>query len=217
MKRLKFITIFISIALILASSPLALVMNNTLNNSLNETNNENLLNNISMDELVYQNKTINLNVSNVSIHNTNNTMNLTSRDLDNNIELNNTTIAEHNGILNNSEKKNRDTHYLNISYSSCKLIIKTNGQPNAKYKNLSVNINFKKIDNNTYLVYPLLLNNTINVYSKFDNETLNKTVFLNYGGCNRTIQKNILVRDVYSIKENISVKLNFVPKTAYII
>jgi hypothetical protein len=32
-----------------------------------------------------------------------------------------------------------------------------------------------------------------------------------------TIQKNKLVRDVYSIKENISVKLNFVPKTAYII
>ncbi len=77
--------------------------------------------------------------------------------------------------------KNKDIHYLNVSYDNCRLIIKTNGQPDAKYENLSVNVNFKKIDNNTYIVYPLLLNNTINIYSKYDNETLNKTVFLNYG------------------------------------
>ena len=271
------------------SSPMALVINDTFNNPHNKTNDENLVNNISINESKCQNKTINLNVSNISIdstynttnntnnkdnntNNTNNTTNSTLNDSKNSTKLNNTTtpvkynntfiidknISDNTNTNNTQMKKNNknylnitldgykviiktnglpfghvksaklnfvkvnkdeyvispvvlntpmeiyakfesntilhktvtlnntkteakeESHYLNISYENCKLIIKTNGKPDAKYENLSVNINFKKVDNNTYLVYPLLLNNTINVCSLFDNETLNKTVFLNY-------------------------------------
>lgn len=120
-------------------------------------------------------------------------------------------------FLNHSDEEDKETHYLNISYNTCKLIIYTNGEPYAKYENLSVNVNFKKFDDNTYMAYPLLLNNTLNVYSKFDNETLNKKVFLNYILSKPTIQKNILVKDIYSPKESVYIKLNFVPKIAYLI
>ncbi|ADC68950.1 legume lectin beta domain protein [Methanocaldococcus sp. FS406-22] len=118
----------------------------------------------------------------------------------------------------NEETKKKELHYLNVSFDNFKLIVKTNGKPYAKYLDVNIKVKTKKIKKYEYLVYPLILNKTIIIYAKFKNETLNKTVFLNYTCENENLtNKTILTRDVYFPSEKIVVKTNFKPNTAYII
>ncbi|XRO76412.1 choice-of-anchor U domain-containing protein [Methanocaldococcus sp. 10A] len=112
-----------------------------------------------------------------------------------------------------------ETHYLNVSFNNFKLIVKTNGKLFAKYKDLDVNVEFKKIKEDAYIIYPLLLNATLIIYSKFDNETLNKTIYLNYSE-NHSLNnsnKSIILKDVYFPSEKIIIKTNFRPNKAQII
>ncbi|XRO74699.1 choice-of-anchor U domain-containing protein [Methanocaldococcus sp. 28A] len=112
-----------------------------------------------------------------------------------------------------------EPHYLNVSFNHFKLIVKTNGKLFVKYKDLDVNVKFKKISEDTYVIYPLLLNTTLTIYSKFDNETLNKTIYLNYSKNNilNNINKTIILKKVYFPSEKIIIKTNFKPNKAYII
>ncbi|CAB3289478.1 NPCBM_assoc domain-containing protein [Methanocaldococcus lauensis] len=124
--------------------------------------------------------------------------------------LNKTIILNYTKIVN---------HYLNVSFNNFKLIVKTNGKLFAKYKDLDVNVEFKKINEDAYIIYPLLLNTTLIVYSKFDNETLNKTIFLNYSEnySLNNLNISIILKKVYFPSEKIIIKTNFKPNKAYII
>ncbi len=147
-----------------------------------------------------------------SLNGKNNTTNTTS-----------SVYNKNNGYPNNTNI-NKKIHYLDIIYKKYKLIVKTNGIPYAKYSNLSLNVNFDKIGKNTYLIYPLILNNEITIYSKYNNESLSKTIFLNYTMntsryriIKRIQKRKIIVKNEYYPRERIRIKLNFMPKIAYII
>ncbi|WP_048055565.1 choice-of-anchor U domain-containing protein [Methanotorris igneus] len=90
--------------------------------------------------------------------------------------------------------KPKEEHYLNVSIENYKLKVFTNGELTATILNKKVNISIKKLNNSEYIVYPLLLNSTIVLYSKFNNETLNKTIYLPYN--NYSDKKTIIYNNL---------------------
>ncbi|AEH06957.1 choice-of-anchor U domain-containing protein [Methanothermococcus okinawensis] len=206
---------------------------NLCNNASISFNNNNSLENKNITELNNHNKNFTSNLVNLSknitniynnINNSNFTKNytikLTSKNLNNNVTINRSSKIN-NSETNKTNKINKNnalksTHYLNIKIDGYKVVVKTNGELCGVANNIP--LKFIRINNSDeYILSPVILNNAIKIYSRFGNETLNKTIFLNYTQ-NKTVKnKTIIVKDIYFPSEKIIIKTNFKPNNAYII
>ncbi|UXM84644.1 right-handed parallel beta-helix repeat-containing protein [Methanococcus aeolicus] len=194
MKFIKIITMFLVIVLLLSNFAMANL----------PTLNESALNNSNIS--IYEN------LSNISQFNK--TYNITP-DITDSANLSNMADNLSNTTENLENESNEDTHYLNVLVEGYKVIVKTNGIPYG-FAN-GTTLNFINTSNGTYIVSPVILNIPIEIYAKFDNETSNKTIFLNYTKKYEIKNKTVIIKDIYFPSEKIIIKTNFKPNNAYII
>ena len=105
-------------------------------------------------------------------------------------------------FLNYSHKKEHYLQvYINRSERSCKVIVETDGRLNVTYKNLSVNVEYERIGRDRYIIYPLVLNNTLVITSHYKNYTLRKEIPLNFNTSryiNRTLNMEKFIKRLKS-------------------
>ncbi|MBW9221410.1 hypothetical protein KKP91_04370 [Methanothermococcus sp. SCGC AD-155-M21] len=76
--------------------------------------------------------------------------------------------------------------YLNKSERFYKVIVATDGKLQVTYKNLSVRVMHERIGEDRYILYPIILNNTLIVCSHYPNHTIRREVLLNLSTNNTT-------------------------------
>ncbi|XRP96927.1 choice-of-anchor U domain-containing protein [Methanocaldococcus sp. 16A] len=164
-------------------------------------------------------ESVNLNTTNfIDLNNITKNLKKINTKLNNTINIpKNITNYTINKTKNKNKSYKKDIYYLNVSVEEYKIIIKTNGIPYGFANKIS--LKFVKINNETYIISPVILNIPIEIYAKFDNETLNKTIYLNYSENNslNNTKKLIILKEVYFPAEKIFIKINFKPNKAHII
>ncbi|MBW9222382.1 hypothetical protein KKP97_04960 [Methanothermococcus sp. SCGC AD-155-C09] len=93
--------------------------------------------------------------------------------------------------------------HLNKSERSYKVIVKTNGKLQVIYKNLSVRVMYERIGEDRYILYPIILNNTLIVYSHYPNHTIRREILLNISTNKTTnyFNKTLNFKDIISNKD----------------
>ena len=136
------------------------------------------------------------NVSNNSIVNTSNISGIENLTL--NCTLN-TSKKEIFPLENISDENHSVTDsHLNITVQGFKVVIKTDGKVRAYVDNITLDV--VEVENNTYILSPVVLNKTIHIYVLYPNKTLHRCILLNYSPEKRPYLKVYLNRSEKSYK-----------------